>query len=364
MFKKTNIILTFILVLFIASCSSQVQEIEQQDDIDAQLKALEQQLENTDAQQTIENTNEVDAQNTNTTNDDLVNEEVLDDNLVEEDSEISKEDEQEINIDEEVIDDVDDSNDYFKTITVQETELINLTIKASDKDEDTLSYSFSEPLDENGLWQTEYADAGEYEVTISVTDGVHSNDKKILLVVEKKNVPPEINDVPKEIKIKETEIVSLSPKVLDKNKDYVEITFSKPLDENGEWQTDYESAGEYTITITADDGEAKVSETTKLYVENVNRAPEIANIEKEISINEGETLELSPVVTDPDGDEVDISISQPVGNDGVWEIGYTENGEYIVTITADDGQDITEEKITLIVNDVNMPPEIMDIVLE
>jgi hypothetical protein len=64
-----------------------------------------------------------------------------------------------------------------------------------------------------------------------------------------------------------------------------------------------------------------------------------------------------------DNDAVEVTISEPIGNDGVWEISYTDHGEYEVTIIADDGKDITTKEITLIVEDVNLPPEIIDITL-
>ncbi|MBT3730785.1 hypothetical protein HOG31_02170, partial [archaeon] len=55
-------------------------------------------------------------------------------------------------------------------ITVYEGELAVADYIVSDADGDILITSFSEPMENNGLWQTEEGDAGVYEVTITVTD--------------------------------------------------------------------------------------------------------------------------------------------------------------------------------------------------
>ena len=50
-----------------------------------------------------------------------------------------------------------------KVIKALETELITLNVNASDPDkEDVLKYFFSQPFDENGVWQPGYEAAGEY----------------------------------------------------------------------------------------------------------------------------------------------------------------------------------------------------------
>src|SRR3989338_9561281 len=53
--------------------------------------------------------------------------------------------------------------------------------------------------------------------------------------------------------VKETELVNLVPNAEDPDKDALIFTFTSPLDDNGQWQTTYGDAGEYTITVTASD---------------------------------------------------------------------------------------------------------------
>jgi len=69
-------------------------------------------------------------------------------------------------------------------------------------------------------------------------------------------------------------------------------------------------------------------------------------------------------VSDLNGDDITVTISEPVGDDGEWETTFTDHGEYDIAVTASDGELETIEEIALIVNDINKAPEILDIVQE
>ena len=77
-----------------------------------------------------------------------------------------------------------------------------------------------------------------------------------------------------------------------------------------------------------------------------------------------DTVVIEPVVTDLNGDDVNITISEPVGDSGIWKTGYTDHGIYNITIIADDGTVKTTKSITLTVNDVNVAPVIEDVTQE
>ena len=84
------------------------------------------------------------------------------------------------------------------------------------------------------------------------------------------------------ISVKETEKVILSPKANDPDSD--DLVFSvdsdkfKQVDGQFEWDTTYDDAGDYTITITVSDGTDAVSQKVEVNVGNVNRAPVIDDI--------------------------------------------------------------------------------------
>ena len=251
--------------------------------------------------------------------------------------------------------------DYDYLITVDENELAHLNLKVSDPDKDNVSYTFSPPLDKDGKWKTNYGDAGEYLITLTATDGQLTTKREVKLVVNRVNVPPVISGV-KDIFAKEGETLYLEPEVNDPNNDPVSVTITEPL-KSGTFVTDHTSAGEYQITVLASDGELETKKTVSLNIQDVNELPIISNVE-DLVIKEGETITLVPEVTDLDGDEIVLTIGDPVGNDGVWETAFTDNGLYTITITADDGKDKVTQKVKVTIEDVNMPPEITDVFLE
>ena len=52
------------------------------------------------------------------------------------------------------------SSAEIKTLTVNENEVVRLKLKANDPDNDKVTYSFSQPLNDLGVWRTKYGDAG------------------------------------------------------------------------------------------------------------------------------------------------------------------------------------------------------------
>lgn len=243
-------------------------------------------------------------------------------------------------------------------ITANENELVDLTATIVDPDNDEVTYQFSPPLNENGRWQTHYGDAGEYLVTLSATDGQLTTEGLIRLVINRVNVAPMIAAL-SNIQVDEGETVTFEPEVTDPNGDPVTVSVSGPL-RDGTFATDHTSAGQYQITVTASDGELTSEESFTLTVTDVNVLPEVMNLEP-ITVKEGDTVTIQPEVTDLDGDEVSITISEPVGNDGVWETSFTDHGEYMVRVTVSDGKDTVTQQVRVFIEDVNMPPQIVDV---
>ncbi len=247
------------------------------------------------------------------------------------------------------------------TLKVRENELAKLLPRIVDADKDPINFTFSPPFNEQGQWKTNYGDAGEYFVTLRATDGKLTTEKKIKLVVERVNVPPKITLL-RDLNVKEGQEVKFTPEVTDPNNDKVKITVSDPLSE-GSWKTDFKSAGDYNIKVIADDGELKSEAAFKLTVTDVNQLPEIKGVDDEITIKEGETAQFKVAASDLDDDAVTVSISNPVGDDGIWETTFTDHGDYTITITANDGKGTTTKRVRLHVQDVNKPPEIVDVTL-
>src|SRR3989338_3573420 len=87
----------------------------------------------------------------------------------------------------------------LKVFEINETEKLSIGLEAEDPDADKLTYTFTEPLDKKGEWQTNYGDAGEYKTIISVSDGVNEASEEVLIIVHKKEEKPVIGSfIPKE----------------------------------------------------------------------------------------------------------------------------------------------------------------------
>jgi large repetitive protein len=246
----------------------------------------------------------------------------------------------------------------LQTIRVKENELVKLMVTVTDPDEDPVTYTFSQPVNEQGEWKTNYGDAGEYVITIIATDGQLSTEKRVKIAVERVNVAPVLTGV-KDLIVDEGELVSFTPQVTDPNGDVVTTRVSEPL-KDGTFDTDHTSAGEYRIEVLATDGELDTTEIFTLTVNDVNVLPEVTNVEN-VRVQEGETVRIEPRITDLDEDAITVTISDPVGNDGVWETKFTDHGEYPITVTVDDGKDKVIRRITVTVEDVNMAPEITNV---
>lgn len=252
------------------------------------------------------------------------------------------------------------SDEEMQLIEVNENEMVKLNVNVHDPDQDSVEYSFSSPLNKLGQWKTNYGDAGEYIVTLTATDGKLTTEKKMKIVVHRVNVPPLVSGVA-DLHVKEGEIINFKPMVSDPNGDEVTVTVSEPL-QTGHFETDHTSSGEYHLKVVASDGELQTEKAFTLMVDDVNELPVLTNLE-DLAVKEGETVTLQPKVSDLDNDEVTVSISEPVGDSGVWKTSYTDHGEYFVTVTATDGKGTVTKKVKVMVEDVNMPPQIVEVKL-
>ncbi|MFH1642510.1 MAG: hypothetical protein ABIC04_06460 [Nanoarchaeota archaeon] len=256
-----------------------------------------------------------------------------------------------------------------KVIIAQETEKIKLTIDAEDPDKDKLNFEYTTPLNSEGEWQTTYGDEGEYTVTITASDGELAASESVLIIVNKKEEAPTIDEfLPGSLTLQANEDSELefSIRASDKNQDKLSYTWKTDgkdvsAEEKMVYKMDYDAAGSHTVKVTVSDNKL---ETTKLWsvdVINVNRKPELTKI-PDINVKETDTVEIVPDAVDPDGDELTYTISEPIGDEGIWETGYDSAGSYDVTITVSDGEDTVSQTIKVVVGNVNRAPVIKDIV--
>lgn len=238
-------------------------------------------------------------------------------------------------------------------VTAQEgtTFTIQPTVTDLEGDEVTITYSG---------WMTSatreigYDESGNHKIVITAEDGKSKSTKEVIISVENVNRAPEFSSITPQT-IKEGQKVTVKPSAKDPDGDSVEYVFDFPLDETGAWQTEIGDAGEYEILVTATDGDQMSEQVFMLVVEAVNKAP-VIELESPVLAQESETVQLNPVITDPEGDEVRVSYSGWMTSN-TKATGYDDSGNHKVTIVARDTAG-NEARLEIIVSvqDVNRPP--------
>jgi len=253
----------------------------------------------------------------------------------------------------------------IKTFHVQENNLVTISPEVLDPDNDDVVYTFSPPLDQNGRWQTEYDDAGEYLLKIGASDGKQETTKEIMLIVENKNQPPYLTE--KKAVVKELQTLDLKQFAADPDNDPLEYVFTAPFDKNGLWTPGYNDQGTFVAKFSLRDGEFTIPVRMEVEVLNTDQPPEIKDsfsTEETIVLKENE--ELSFYVEAEDGDEDPVSFSWTLNglplsdkNSGEYFFNYDSAGEYqLVVLVSDDQGHQVEKKWQVQVEDVNQKPEV------
>ena len=241
-----------------------------------------------------------------------------------------------------------------RTIEVDEGDLVEVSIKAYDPDpEDTLTYTYSMPLNQQGKWQTQKGAAGYYVAEVTASDGEFDTTTEVLIIVNSLNQPPVIQPIA-DVTLSEGQTITFVPRVSDPDGDDVSVTYSGWITTES-YKTDYDDAGTYEVKITASDGMASVFETVGVTVLDVNRAPVISEM-SDISVNEGELVDVDPVASDPDGDSVELTIGSPLDSQGRWQTSSADVGTRTVKIIASDGELTSTEEFSITVKATNQAP--------
>ncbi|MFC1768989.1 Ig-like domain-containing protein [Nanoarchaeota archaeon] len=238
-------------------------------------------------------------------------------------------------------------------VTVTEGELVEVVVNAYDPDGDEITITYSNPLDENGQWQTTFIDANVYVATVEVTDGLLTvSDDVIITVLEAGNQNPVLDHIP-DVTVTEGELVDIDPTASDPEGDSISFLFTQPLNDNGEWYTSFTDAGVYTVSVTAldENGGTDSQFVTINVIEFGNHNPTLHQL-VDITVTEGELVDINPIAMDIDGDPLTFSFSEPLNSEGEWQTSYTDQGTYNVTIAVTDGRGgYASQQITITVLD-------------
>jgi hypothetical protein len=249
-----------------------------------------------------------------------------------------------------------------KTFHIKETDLVKVKAEAVDLDNDKVVYYYSPPLDDKGEWQTDYDDEGEYDLEITASDGVNQVIQKVKVIVENKNQPPQISD--KKISLKETQTIDLKKLVTDPDDDPLSFQFKKPFDNNGQWETNNNDAGNHITEFVVSDGEFNEKFRVGIEVINTNQAPKITDSFSEskiVNIEEDEIIEFYVEAVDNDHQELsflwklDGEIISEEDSDEYY-FDYESSDEHLLEVYVSDGTLNQEESWTINVENVNRKP--------
>ena len=169
--------------------------------------------------------------------------------------------------------------------------------------------------------------------------------------------------------VQETDLVSLEPAANDPDGDPLAYTFTSPLDDSGSWQTTYSDEGEYTVTITASDGDLSASQHVLIIVNRKEEAPVIDSASPEsttLEIAEDNVIDFSVSASDlnddelyhdwkVDGEQVSTTTSF------TYDLDYDSAGSHTVKLSITDGALETTQIWAITVDNVNRQPEMEQI---
>jgi hypothetical protein len=164
--------------------------------------------------------------------------------------------------------------------SVNEGSPLSFTISATDADSDTITYSATGLPSGAALtgqifnWTPNYNQAGTYQITFTATDGQAQSSKTVNITVSNVNRAPVLAAI-SDKSVNEGNPLSFTISATDADSDA--ITYSAAGLPSGaafagqtfNWTPNYNQAGTYQVTFTASDGQAQISQTVNLTVNDV-----------------------------------------------------------------------------------------------
>ncbi len=291
---------------------------------------------------------------------------------------------------------------YTEGQTINEMIPLSLTVRASDPDNDPLTYSIIEESRPDGAsiegatgafsWMPTYEQGGtSYSITFKVSDGEDFVTRDVNVGVNDVNRAPTLAEIPDQ-NVAEGDTVSITPVAGDPDNDtlyYSQTGLPNANDFNPStgaitWITDNSDVrtDPYSITITVrdrqDENASDVLTATQTVaisvIETPNNRPTLTLTPSgDQAVSEGDTVSITCTGEDPDGDTLYYSqTGLPDPNDFSATTGaiswLTDSDEgrtepYSVTITVRDRQDANagdvltaSETVSITINNVNRAP--------
>jgi hypothetical protein len=214
------------------------------------------------------------------------------------------------------------------------------------------------------------------------------------VIVYNVNRKPEFT-ILNDITITELDSVQLNTEAIDPDGDIVRVYYTDPLKrKSGKWQTDYDDDGVYTSYATATDGRAEVTAPVQITVNKNNREPSLDIQDDELVVNENQQFMFKVEASDPDDDELTISLDNPPAgasfNDGIflwtppynsvtnrsegWLNNFVSNFDYLnkkfnsekatvwLNFVVSDGSTEVVHPVKVTIKNSNLAPDLLDFI--
>jgi Putative Ig domain. len=251
---------------------------------------------------------------------------------------------------------------------VNENDTLIISLSATDADTDaSLTYStnatFGNLSGNTFSWTPDYDSAGVHVAEFTVSDGIDSDSKTVIINVENINRAPVLSTI-SNVEIDENE--SLAIALQGSDPDGNELVYSSNVSFGNvsvnvfNWTPDYEAAGIYIIEFTVRDESDSDTELVTIKVNNVNRAP-ILSPPGSYIVDENSSLIISLDATDLDSEDTldydcNVSFGNLNNNIFTWVPDYEKSGVYAIEFTVSDGDAYDSEVAIVTVNNVNRAP--------
>jgi hypothetical protein len=232
-------------------------------------------------------------------------------------------------------------------------------------------------------WTPTYEQSGEYNTTITLTDGEFTVEQPLTLTVTHVNRAPEMQPVKPQNTNENTQlqftVVSTDPDKEDEGKTKLsssQLPQGASIDvTNGlfTWTPTYEQSGEYNVTFTiADPAGLTATQSTTINVNHVNRPPVLTAVAAQ-NVNENSPLTFTLAATDPDKeDEGKLKYSSenlpagatldPTTGTFNWTPTFLQAGPNSVNVKVTDSGNLTAaQTVEITVVNVNRPPVLNEV---
>ncbi len=258
------------------------------------------------------------------------------------------------------------------TVTLNEGELLQITVSAADADNDSVYYNAANlptgatfgTISGAFSWIPNFTQSGTYRIVFNALDtngGASFED--VVIIVNDYATPPGYDNPPTIIPVQDYtvsendtiifQLVATDDGPLD-SLTYGLTASSLPagakfdsLDTRiFEWATTYDDSGTYNLVFTVIDSFPNTStEIVVIRVNNVNRVPETI-MPSDTTFSEGETISMPLGIADPDSDSVTVlflsvpsgaSIDSSSGYTLNWTPTYLQADSFLLRFRVDDG---------------------------